>query len=70
LAATTFVPPLYAATGIALGWVAITLPVFIGQSPLQVLDQRVLLIYAGIALLSTLVFALRSRHLATDWSIG
>jgi hypothetical protein len=70
LAATTFMPPIYAAAGIALGWVALTLPALVGRTPLRVLDEGLLAAYVAIAICSTLVFAWRSRHLATDWSIG
>jgi hypothetical protein len=70
LAMTTFVPPVYAATGIALGWIALTLPALISGSPLRVLDQELLVVYVMVTAGAALVFAVRSRHLATDWSIG
>jgi hypothetical protein len=70
LAATTYVPPVYAATGIALGWISLTLPAVISGSPLRVLDQELLVVYIIVTAGAALVFALRSRHLATDWSIG
>lgn len=70
LAATTFMPPVYAATGIALGWIALTLPALIDRSPLRVLDQELLVVYLVVTAGAALVFAMRSRHLATDWSIG
>lgn len=70
LAATTFMPPVYAATGIALAWFSLTLPALISGSPLRVLDQGLLVAYVVVTAGAALVFAVRTRHLATDWSIG
>ena len=70
LAAATYAPPVYAATGVALLWVAATFPALLRREPLALLDSTALMAYAAIALVAGLVFLARLRHLATDWRIG
>jgi anti-sigma factor RsiW len=70
LAAATYAPPVYAAAGVALTWVAVTFPVLLRRDPLALIDTAPLMAYAAIALVAGLVFVARLRHLATDWRIG
>jgi Putative zinc-finger len=70
LAAATYAPPVYAATGVAVLWVAATFPALLRREPLSLLDSTALMAYAVIALFAGLVFVIRLRHLATDWRLG
>jgi hypothetical protein len=69
LAASTYVPPVYAATAVALVWVTASFPALLARDPLALLDTAALLAYAAIAVIAGAVFLARLRHLATDWRL-
>ncbi len=70
LAAATYMPPTYAATGIAAVWLAVSLPALVRREPSALYDTTALVTYTVIALVAGLVFTTRLKHLATDWRIG
>ena len=70
LAAATYMPPTYAAAGIAVAWIAISAPAIVRREPSALYDTTALVTYTVIAVLAGLIFTTRLKHLATDWRIG